>query len=135
MYYASSSLHLLLTLSIMYLPPAAVSNMLLLMRQLSAHASHLMLHSMPPPHPDEIAGAHVPYQFTALAADCSSLLQSAGWKPSPTITYASALADVQADPIFQAHAVQDLSDALAVAPCSCDALTHAFAPYFISART
>jgi O-methyltransferase involved in polyketide biosynthesis len=119
----------------MYLPPAAVSSMLHHMRQLSAHTSHLMLHSMPPPHPDESAQAHVPYHFTASAAHCSSLLRSAGWLPSPTVTYASALADVQAHPVYRAHSAQDLCDALAVASCSCDALTDAFAPYFIPAGT
>jgi hypothetical protein len=92
-----------------------------------------MLHCMPPPHPDELAGAHSPYHFTASALDCSALLQRTGWAPAPAITYASALADVQADPTLQKHAVQGLCDALSVASSSCDALNDVFAPYFIAA--
>jgi hypothetical protein len=93
-----------------------------------------MLHSMPPPHPDELAGAHTPYLFTASALDCAALLRRTGWAPAPAITYASALADVQADATLHTHAAQGLLSALSVASSSCDALNDAFAPYFVPAH-
>lgn len=94
-----------------------------------------MLHSMPPPPPDELAEAHVPYQFTASAADCAALLQQTGWRPAPAVTYASALSDVAADATLQRNAVQGLCAALSASPSSCDALDDAFAPYFMPACT
>jgi hypothetical protein len=118
-----------------YLRPDSVASILQLMREMCSDGSHLMLHSMPPPHPDESAGAHVPYEFTAAAHDCAALLLRTGWHPAPVITYASALADVLADPALQKHAAEGLCDALSVTSSSCDALTDAFASYFIPAST
>ncbi len=118
-----------------YLPPHAVTSILQRMQELCCSGSHLMLHSMPPPHPDHLAAAHVPYQFTASARDCVSLLQRTGWAPAPAITYASALADVQADPAIETHLARGLHDALSVAASSHDALASNFAPYFIPACT
>lgn len=109
--------------------------MLQQMQELCSQGSHLMLHSMPPPHPDELAAAHVPYQFTASSRDCEALLQRTGWAPAPAITYASALADVQADSTIETHVARGLRDALSVAASSRDALTGNFAPYFIPACT
>ena len=113
-----------------YLPPAAVLRLLQRMRELSGPGSHLMLHSMPPPPPDELAEAHVPYEFTASAADCAALLQQTGWRPAPAVTYASALSDVAADTTLQRNAVQGLSAALSASTSSCAGLDDASAPYF-----
>ena len=117
----------------MYLRSDAVAAMLRRMRELSSQGSHLLLHAMPPPHPDEVSGAHVPYEFSASAAECSALLQEIGWTPAPAITYASALADVQLDPTLEAHAVRGICSALFAASSGCDSLSADFAPYFIPA--
>jgi hypothetical protein len=103
------------------------------MRDLSGAGSHLMLHAMPPPPPEELAEAHVPYNFTAAAADCADLLRQTGWNPAPAITYTSALSDVKT--AFEPSATLALLDALSAAPSSCDSLSDAFASYFIPACT
>jgi hypothetical protein len=75
----------------------------------------------------------VPYEFTASAADCAVLLRQAGWNPAPAITYASALSDVKADSTLEPNATHGLCDALYAASSTCDALSDAFASYFIPA--
>ena len=117
----------------MYLRSDAVTAMLRRMRELSSQGSHLLLHAMPPPPPDEASGAHVPYEFTASAPECAALLQATGWTPASAITYSSALADVQVDPTLEAHSVRRLCDALRTASSASDDVNAAFAPYFIPA--
>jgi methyltransferase (TIGR00027 family) len=116
----------------MYLQRAAVEAMLSGMRALSTEGSHLLLHAMPTPPPDEAAEAHVSYEFTATPAECSALLHETGWTPQRTITYASALADVQVGPLLMPTA-QGLCQALCSASSICDDVTSPFAPYFIPA--
>jgi hypothetical protein len=103
------------------------------MRQLCAEGSKLMLHAMPPPHPEELSAAAVPYDFTASMSDCSALLKQTGWIPDPAVSYADALAELQSDVTVECSQAQALSDALSAATCSCDSLSHSSSPYFIPA--